>query len=54
MLLTAQLLTSKERIYAMVWIMALSLAYFGVKGGGFTVLYGGRQPGAGTRRHRDR
>jgi probable O-glycosylation ligase (exosortase A-associated) len=41
MLLTAQLLTTKERIHAMVWIMALSLAYYGVKGGGFTVIFGG-------------
>ncbi len=40
-LLTASLLTSKERIHAMVWIMVLSLAYFGVKGGGFTVMHGG-------------
>jgi putative inorganic carbon (HCO3(-)) transporter len=41
MLVTAFLLTSKERIHALVWIMALSLGYFGVKGGGFTVFTAG-------------
>jgi len=35
------LLTSKERIHALVWVMALALGYFGVKGGGFTVYSGG-------------
>jgi putative inorganic carbon (HCO3(-)) transporter len=42
-LVTAALLTSKERIHALIWIMAISLAYFGVKGGGFTLLGGGGQ-----------
>jgi probable O-glycosylation ligase (exosortase A-associated) len=41
MLVTSFLLTSKERIHSLIWIMVLSLAYFGVKGGGFTVVYGG-------------
>jgi putative inorganic carbon (hco3(-)) transporter len=41
MLVTASLLTGKERIHALIWIMVLSLAYFGVKGGGFTVIHGG-------------
>jgi putative inorganic carbon (hco3(-)) transporter len=41
MLMTAFFLTSKERIHALIWIMALSLGYFGVKGGGFTVFNGG-------------
>jgi len=41
MLVTSFLLTSKERIHAMIWIMVLSLAYFGVKGGGFTLIHGG-------------
>lgn len=41
MLLTASLLTSKERIHALIWIMVLSLAYFGIKGGGFTIMNGG-------------
>lgn len=41
MLITASLLTSKERIHALVWVMVLSLAYFGIKGGGFTLMHGG-------------
>ena len=41
MLITASLLTSKQRVHALIWIMVLSLAYFGVKGGGFTVINGG-------------
>lgn len=41
MLITASLLTSKERIHALIWVMVLSLAYFGVKGGGFTIVHGG-------------
>jgi len=41
MLITASLLTSKQRIHALIWIMVLSLAYFGVKGGGFTIMHGG-------------
>ena len=41
MLITASLLTSKQRIHALIWIMVLSLAYFGIKGGGFTVFHGG-------------
>jgi probable O-glycosylation ligase (exosortase A-associated) len=41
LLLTSWLLTAKERIHALVWIMVLSLAYFGIKGGGFTLMHGG-------------
>jgi probable O-glycosylation ligase (exosortase A-associated) len=41
LLVTAALLTNRERIHALVWIMALSLAYFGIKGGAFTLLGGG-------------
>jgi putative inorganic carbon (HCO3(-)) transporter len=41
LLLTSWLLTTKERIHALVWIMVLSLAYFGIKGGGFTIMHGG-------------
>jgi probable O-glycosylation ligase (exosortase A-associated) len=41
MLITASLLTSKERIHALIWVMVLSLAYFGIKGGGFTIVHGG-------------
>ena len=41
LLVTAALTTGRERIHALVWIMALSLAYFGIKGGAFTLLTGG-------------
>jgi probable O-glycosylation ligase (exosortase A-associated) len=41
LLITASLLTSKQRIHALIWIMVLSLAYFGIKGGAFTVVHGG-------------
>jgi probable O-glycosylation ligase (exosortase A-associated) len=41
LLVTAALLTNRERIHALIWIMALSLAYFGIKGGVFTLLGGG-------------
>jgi probable O-glycosylation ligase (exosortase A-associated) len=41
LLVTASLLTSGDRIHALVWVMAVSLAFFGVKGGGFTLIYGG-------------
>ncbi|MEP6831579.1 MAG: putative O-glycosylation ligase, exosortase A system-associated [Rhizomicrobium sp.] len=33
---------NKARIHAVVWVTVLSLAFFGVKGGGFTLLTGGR------------
>jgi len=33
---------TKMRIQAVVWVTVLSLAYFGVKGGGFVLLTGGR------------
>lgn len=41
LLVTAALLTSRERIHALIWVMVLSLAFFGIKGGGFTLLGGG-------------
>ncbi|MCW8084802.1 putative O-glycosylation ligase, exosortase A system-associated [Sabulicella glaciei] len=41
LLLTAALLTSRDRIHAMVWMMVLSLGYFGVRGGIFTLVTGG-------------
>ena len=41
LLVTASLLTSRERIHALVWVMAVSLAFFGIKGGGFTLIGGG-------------
>lgn len=34
--------TTKGRIQAIVWMMVLSIGYYGVKGGGFTILTGGR------------
>jgi probable O-glycosylation ligase (exosortase A-associated) len=33
--------TSRNRIYALVWIMVISLFYYGVKGGLFTIITGG-------------
>jgi probable O-glycosylation ligase (exosortase A-associated) len=41
LLLTAALLTDRWRIHALVWLMVIALAYFGVKGGAFTLLTGG-------------
>lgn len=38
---TLILMQSKERINLLVWVMALSLAFFGVKGGIFTITHGG-------------
>lgn len=40
-LLCMALMTTKARIHAMLWIYAISLAYYGVKGGGFTLVTGG-------------
>jgi probable O-glycosylation ligase (exosortase A-associated) len=40
-LLVACLLTTRRRIHAMVWLMAIAIGYFGVKGGLFTALTGG-------------
>jgi probable O-glycosylation ligase (exosortase A-associated) len=34
-------MTSKARIHAMVWVIVLSIGYFGVKGGLFTIVTGG-------------
>jgi probable O-glycosylation ligase (exosortase A-associated) len=38
---TLMLITSKVRLKAFVWIITLSIAYYGVKGGIFTILTGG-------------
>ena len=38
---TLMLMQSKERINLLVWVMTLSLAFYGVKGGIFTILHGG-------------
>lgn len=40
-LVTAALLTDRRRIHAMVWLMAIALGFYGVKGGAFTLLTGG-------------
>jgi putative inorganic carbon (HCO3(-)) transporter len=39
--LTFFLITSKARIHAMVWIIVISLGFYGVKGGVFTITHGG-------------
>ncbi len=41
MLVVAALLTDKRRIHALIWLMAISLGFYGVKGGAFTILTGG-------------
>jgi probable O-glycosylation ligase (exosortase A-associated) len=41
LLVTASLLTTQERIHALVWVMVVSLAFFGIKGGAFTIIGGG-------------
>jgi len=38
---TMMVMQSKERLNLLVWVMALSLAFYGVKGGIFTILTGG-------------
>ncbi|BAN36765.1 hypothetical protein SCD_n02966 [Sulfuricella denitrificans skB26] len=40
-LLTAMLITDRKRMDGLVWVIALSLAFYGVKGGIFTILNGG-------------
>lgn len=40
-LLTAMLITDRKRLDGLVWVISLSLAFFGVKGGIFTILHGG-------------
>ena len=38
---TMMLMQSKERIDQLVWVMAMSIAFYGVKGGIFTIVHGG-------------
>ncbi len=38
---TMMLMQSKERINQLVWVIAMSLAFYGVKGGIFTIVHGG-------------
>jgi len=40
-LLTLMLITTRERLQTLIWVIALSLAFYGVKGGIFTILHGG-------------
>ena len=47
---TLILMQSKERINQLVWVMALSIAFYGVKGGIFTITTGGGSSRARTRR----
>jgi probable O-glycosylation ligase (exosortase A-associated) len=41
-LLTASLLTDMRRVQALIWMMVVSLGYYGVKGGIFTLMTGGQ------------
>src|SRR5438034_1506555 len=38
---TMMLMQSKERINQLVWVVALSIGFYGVKGGIFTIVHGG-------------
>jgi len=38
---TMMLIQNKDRLNLLVWVMALSLAFYGVKGGIFTIVHGG-------------
>lgn len=40
--MTLMLITSKERLRVFIWIIALSLGYYGIKGGIFTIVHGGQ------------
>lgn len=40
-LLTLMLTNSKERIIALTWVMAMSFAFYGAKGGLWTIIHGG-------------
>ena len=39
--ITAALVTNRVRVHALMWIMVISIAYYGIKGGVFTLLTGG-------------
>ncbi|MCX7372357.1 MAG: putative O-glycosylation ligase, exosortase A system-associated [Alphaproteobacteria bacterium] len=41
LLVTAALLTERRRIHALVWVMVISLGYYGVRGGLFAIVNGG-------------
>lgn len=40
-LMTLLVLTSRDRVHTLVWIIVLSIGFFGVKGGIFTIMHGG-------------
>lgn len=42
LLLTAALLTDRQRIHALVWLIVIALGYYGVRGGVFTLKTGGQ------------
>ena len=41
LLVTAALLTSRRRLHALIWVMVISIGYFGVRGGLFALVTGG-------------
>lgn len=41
LLIAAGLLTDRRRIHALVWVLALSLCFYAIKGGAFTLMHGG-------------
>ena len=38
---TLMLINSRERVHALIWVIAMSLGFYGVKGGIFTLMHGG-------------
>ena len=49
--LTAMIIKERQHLHWMIWVIALSLGYYGVKGGIFTIVHGGQfrvQGPAGT------
>ena len=40
-LVVTAVIRSQVRVQALIWVIVLSVGYFGVKGGGFTILHGG-------------
>jgi probable O-glycosylation ligase (exosortase A-associated) len=55
--ITIMVMQSKERVTALVWVSTLSIAFFGVKGGIYTIIRGGEGmvlgPGSGIHAHRN-
>jgi probable O-glycosylation ligase (exosortase A-associated) len=40
--LTAMIIKERQHLHWMIWVIALSLGYYGVKGGIFTIMHGGQ------------